>query len=135
MAIGEQKEGGRVVELSYYDHLLRTIAQREKRSEGQWNRLIQESLNELNTLIDKEGTTYDSTVMLSFEEYKAKLTRVAKEKLGIEIQPTSSPNIILGATRQNTPSPALTGSSIRNDALSTDANEKRQVRVTARAKR
>ncbi|HEX4920397.1 MAG TPA: hypothetical protein VFV92_06615, partial [Candidatus Bathyarchaeia archaeon] len=62
------------MELSYYDHLLRTIAQREKRSEGQWNRLIQESLNELNTLIDKEGTTYDSNVMLSFEEYKAKLT-------------------------------------------------------------
>lgn len=135
MAIGEQKGGGRVVELSYYDHLLRTIAQREKRSEGQWNRLIQESLNELNTLIDKEGTTYDSTVMLSFEEYKAKLTRVAKEKLGIEIQPTSSPNIIVGTTRQNYQSPALTGSSIRNDPPSAVANEKRPVRVSARAKR
>lgn len=73
-------------DLSYFDNLLRGIAKGEKRTEGQWNRLVQETLRELDSLINKEGTVYDSSVMLSFEEYQTKLSKLAKEKIGTIIQ-------------------------------------------------
>ena len=124
-----------MMELSYYDYLLRTIATGQKRTEGQWNRLIQEALAELNSLINKEGTTYDSTVMLTFQEYQGKLSSVAKEKLGIEIDSSYFPKIFVGNTSKNNADSTLPTSHVRNVSAPSVVSEKKQVTSAGRTKR